>query len=197
MGTVFDSFQMCILSGLNAPVSGSMNGLKVLGGKLLAAMPETRIVYYAYDADLSDVLAGRTALSDEDDQLRVPLVLIGHSYGGSGILRLMRALLAAKRKAAAGFFIDGVPIWSWGLSQATEINVPENAGLAQSYVRTDLTFLPPWSVGIKNRTNVTMPVAGGHNDLPASDVVHSDILFKLTTLRSAIQGIPPVPPVAT
>jgi pimeloyl-ACP methyl ester carboxylesterase len=147
---------------------GPFLGLRdFVGAQLLPRHPAAAVDYFHWRDDVSAALRAAAATGKK------PLILLGHSYGGSALVRA-----AAKTPDVSIdhlILLDPVPRWLWGQFQLTSYRLSPN-------IKAATCLYNPWSLpksspirgGIARFQNIH--VSPLHASIPGDPAVQSQVL---------------------
>jgi pimeloyl-ACP methyl ester carboxylesterase len=176
---------VCI--GLLESRDGPLLGLRQLvETQVLPQYPHATVGYYSWRDDLIGSIRRQAAAATSAG----PLILLGHSYGASALVRAARRLEPLPIDHL--IMLDPVPRWLWGQFQWTSYRLPPN-------VRAATCLYNPWSLPksspIRGRhpayRNVT--VSPLHASIPGDANVQSQVMAIIP--RHMAAGAVRVPPV--
>lgn len=149
--------------------------------------PQAQVGYYSWRDDLTGAIAWQAVRPAEHG----PLILLGHSYGASALVRAARRVHPLVVDHL--IMLDPVPRWLWGMFQWTSYRLPTN-------VRAATCLYNPWSLPksspIRGRNpaykNVT--VSPLHAAIPGDAAVQQQVMSIIAGVMAA-PGEIRVPPV--
>jgi pimeloyl-ACP methyl ester carboxylesterase len=175
---------VCI--GLLESRDGPMLGLReMIETQLRPRYPAISVAYHAWRDDVAGAVRRQAATGGG------PLILLGHSYGASALVRASRQLdpMAIDHL----IMLDPVPRWLWGQFQWTSYRLPEN-------VKAATCLYNPWSLPKSSPIRGRHPayrnetVSPLHASIPGNPGVQLRVLEIIRGLMAKGGGVK-VPPV--
>jgi pimeloyl-ACP methyl ester carboxylesterase len=154
---------------------------------ILPRHPAAGVQYLSYADDVTGAVARASRAAGGCE----PLVLLGHSYGASALVR-------AAARAPVGIdhliMLDPVPRWLWGQFQWSSYTLPRNVKAATClYNPFSLPKSSPIRGGIQNFRNIK--VSPFHASIPGDEDVQRQVLEIIEKVNRQADEVVKVPPV--
>ena len=158
-------------AGLNQSKTGDMLGLRNIANSIKAKYPNDFVMMQEWSEDITSnikLIYGNSSATK--------IILVGHSFGGSRMVKLANSLSNANIPVFHLVLLDPVPMDGWGILNFVDFKISDNVQNATCFYRS--SWFPPYSCKIRkgNCPYVNLKRNWDHNDFPSQPEVAAAIM---------------------